>query len=130
MSWFRRPSVFEDPQLGCLTRSGDFWHSAPPPGTPNVCIEGDRERPDPLGITHARQLLDDARTLVPIARAFVENDPNAQSFIKGHGTLEWDGFSVMSSGEFAVNLSLADWPDAMISVRFVDGAPSVVDLAD
>lgn len=130
MSWFRRTPPFEDSQLGRLTRTGKMWLPSAPAGSLGVVIVGGRERPDPRGVEIARQLLNDAGKLVPIASAFVAQDQHAMSFIEGHGAVECDGFTVYESGKFAVEFSLADWPDLMISVQSEGGVPYAVELGD
>jgi len=127
MSWFRRTPAFEDSQLGQLTRSGKMWLPSAPVGSLGVVIVGGQGRPDPRGVEIARQLLNDAGRLVPVAKAFVAQNPQAMSCIEGHGAVECDGFTVYESG---VEFSVADWPDLMISVQFEDGVPSAVELGD
>ena len=50
--------------------------------------------------------------------------------MQGNGRLVCDGFTVFETGSFAVEFSLSEWPDAMISVPFKEGVPCDVLLGD
>lgn len=95
-----------------------------------VSMEGDKERPSPTAVDVARQLLRDPTHLIRAAKAFVAADARAQEFIAGNGELVCDGFTVYGSGKFAVEFSLTDWADAMITVPFEGNEPCAVFLGD
>lgn len=131
MSWFRRTPPFEDSHLGKLTRSGNMWLPSAPVGALGVVIVGRGQgRPNPRSVEIARQLLSNAGKLESAARAFVTQDSAAMSAIKGHGQLQCDGFTVYESGKFAVEFSVTEWDDLMISVPFENGVPFAVELGD
>lgn len=95
-----------------------------------VSMEGDKDRPSPEVVEVARLLLQNPKALIRAAEAFVRSDAPAQEFIAGNGELVCDGFTVYSSREFAVEFSLTNWPDAMISVPFEGMMPCDVLLGD
>jgi hypothetical protein len=129
---FWRPREFKDPHLGPLTRIGKtaWWYSESVAGGLGVTLEGNRDRPDAHALEIAQRLLLDTDTLVPSARALVLQNKEAIDFIQAGGKLVCDGYTVQQSGEFAVEFSLSNWPDAMITVPFKDGVPCEVQLAD
>jgi hypothetical protein len=122
---FLRAQTFEDPELGRFKRVRTMW-----PAGLGVTMEGGKERPSPEVAEVARRLLRDPDPLVQAATKFVQADAKALEFIEGNGQLICDGFTVYQSGSFAVEFSLSGWPDAMISVPFVEHAPSNVLLGD
>jgi hypothetical protein len=130
---FSKQPPFEDPLLGQFTRAGSTWFSrriATAAGTLGVTLAGDRTGPSAEGLEVARALLRDPTDYIRQALEFVRADTRAMEFAHGSGELEVDGFSVGPSGEWAVELSLSEWPDAMITVRFEEGKPCEVLLAD
>jgi len=127
---FWRNRTFEDPQLGRLTRVRTMWYQVAPPAGLGVSLEGGRECPLPEGIEIARELLRDPEASVQAATEFVRADARALEFLEGNDDLICDGFTVYQSGQFAVEFSLAGWPDAMITVPFAEGAPCDVLLGD
>lgn len=128
---FWRTSEFVDPQLGRLKRAGNgMWYSSPPAGEVGVTVEGSREQPYPQALYVARRLIRDGRPYLSAAEAFVLQDTHALEFMRSGGALVCDGFTVFESQEFAVEFSLSDWPDAMITVPFKGDTPCEVQLAD
>jgi len=125
--WRRR--TFEDPQLGRFTRVRTMWYPAETADGLQVSLEGSKDRPSSESIEMARKLLDDPSGLIRVAEAFVRASSRAKEFIEGN-ELVCDGFTVSESGKFTVDFSLANWPDAMISVPFKDGVPCDVVLDD
>jgi len=93
-------------------------------------MEGGNERPSPEVVEAARQLLRAPDPLVQAATKFVQADAKAQEFMAGNGQLVCDGFTVYQSGSFAVEFSLSGWPDAMITVPFVERTSARVLLGD
>lgn len=51
-------------------------------------------------------------------------------FLQNGGKLIDGEFTVLESGEFEVDFSVSDWPDAMVTVKFRDQRPCEVLLAD
>jgi hypothetical protein len=126
-----RTREFHDPQLGPLKRIfRNVWGTPPVDGVIGVTVYGTREEPDSHALEIARQLLRDPQPLIEPARQFVLHDRHALEFMQAGGELLCDGFSVRESGDFSVEFSLADWPDAMITVRFEQGVPCEVLLGD
>lgn len=93
-------------------------------------MEGDDERPAPAAVESARKLLNRPDDWIASATAFVRGNLHAVEFIQGNGDLVCDGFTVYKSGEFAVEFSLTEWPDAMITVPFKERVPYDVLLGD
>ena len=126
-----RAPEFHDPQFGKLKRIGKTtWHTPLPDGELGIAVEGTRERPHPEALERARQLFEEAESLVNTARTFVLNDKLALEFMQAGGELVCNGFTVRKGEEFTVDFCLSAWPDAMISVLFKGGAPCEIDLAD
>jgi hypothetical protein len=107
-----------------------MWYPAAMPEDLAVRMEGGKDRPDPEIVEMARKLLKNPGELVQRAEEFVRANNRAKEFIEGSGELVCDGFTVYASGRFAVEFSLTNWPDAMISVPFEEGAPCDVVLGD
>lgn len=126
--WSKRS--FEDPQLGRFNRVRTMWYAAANPEGLGVSIEGDEECPAPAAIDAARSLMNQPDDWIVSAKAFVRKHEQAMEFIEGNGDMVCDGFTVYKSGQFAVELSLTEWPDAMITVAFMEGVPCEVLLAD
>ena len=128
---FWRTPEFVDPEIGTLKRAGrGMWYSSPPEGAVSVTVEGNRDRPFPKTLDVARRLIREGSPLISAAEAFVMQDSHALEFMQSGGKLVCDGFTVFESQEFAVEFSLSDWPDAMITVPFKGDAPCEVQLAD
>ena len=130
MFGFDRKRKYEDAELGQFTRVGSMWYPVQPLGPLAASIEGDRTQPSPAGIETARRLLEKPQPLVQAAESYLASDARVLEFIDGNGELVCDGFTVYQSGAFAVEFSLTDWPDAMITVQFEAGAPCKVLLGD
>jgi hypothetical protein len=107
-----------------------MWFPEEPHAGLGVTLEGGRERPSPDTVEIARRLLREPHALIQAARTFLQADAEAQEFMKDSGELLCDGFTVRESGSFAVEFSLSEWPDAMISVPFKEGMPCTVLLGD
>lgn len=127
---FLRQRKFEDSELGQFTRVRTMWFPAITPDRLCVSMEGGKERPSSEVVEVARRLLREPNHLIQAAEAFVRSDERAREFIAGHGELVCDGFTVYESGNFAVEFSLTDWADAMITVPFDGSAPCAVSLGD
>ena len=127
---FLRPRTFEDPELGRFKRVRTTWFPERPLAGLGVTMEGGNERPSPEVVEAARQLLRAPDPLVQAATKFVQADAKAQEFMAGTGQLVCDGFTVYQSGSFAVEFSLSGWPDAMITVPFVERTSARVLLGD
>lgn len=128
-----RKSSFEDPVLGKFFRAGGSWFSgeiATPAGVLGVTIEGDREGPAAASLEVARELIREPSEHIRQALDYVRCNRAAMEFADGNGEIVVDGFSVQRSGEFAVELSLSEWADAMITVPFRQGSPCDVLLGD
>jgi hypothetical protein len=128
----KRPT-FRDAVLGEFTRVRTSWFSPPiatSSGTLSVTIEGDRQCPAPASVELARELIRKPSEHIQRALAFVQADSRATEFARGNGDLQIDGFSIRLSGQFAVELSLSEWPDAMITVPFENDKPCQVLLGD
>lgn len=126
-------SSFEDPVLGKFVRAGGSWFSesvTTPAGPLAVTIEAGREGPGAASLEIARKLLLEPSEHIRQALQYVHADRSAIEFARGNGQIVVDGFSVLTSGEFAVELSLSGWEDAMITVRFRRGSPCEVLLGD
>lgn len=130
MFGFWRHRKFEDSQLGQFSPAGTMWYPSTVQVGLGVSMEGNKERPSPKAVEVARQLLRDPTHLIQAAEAFVRSDPQAQEFIAGNGELVCDGFTVYRSGKFAVEFSLTDWADAMITVPFEGAEPCAISLGD
>ena len=133
MGWFRSKHTFEDARLGRFTRMHTWWMSDPIATTVGklaVTIVGDKDAPSAGGIELARHLIENPAQYIADAIAAVRKDTEAAEFIRGSGEIVVDGFAVEASGRFAVQLSLTEWPDAMIGVDFEDGKPCGIELAD
>jgi len=130
MFGFWRQRKFEDSQLGQFTRVRTMWIPAAVQTGLGVSMEGGKERPSPEVVEVARRLLRDPKGLIQEAEAFVRSDARAAEFIAGNGELVCDGFTVYRSGKFAVEFSLTDWADAMISVPFEGTKPCAISLGD
>lgn len=132
MFWKKR--TIQHPQLGNLSFSQDRWLSeslATSIGEVLISIDGDASAPSPTGLAAAQETLANSEGVVSSAKTFVLSHASAQKFISGQGALVLDGFTFRSThGSFEVDLTLSDWPDAMISVVFQDGFPREVLLAD
>jgi hypothetical protein len=107
-----------------------MWYPEKPTTGLTVTKEGGRERPSFDVIEVARTLLHESQARIHVARAFLQADARVLEFMKGNGELICDGFTVYKSGSFAVEFSLSNWPDAMISVPFKGGMPCEVLLSD
>jgi hypothetical protein len=127
---FLRQRKFEDPELGEFTRVRTMWFPVMTQDRLCVSMEGGKERPTSEVVEVARRLLREPNHLIQAAEAFVRSDRRAQEFIAGQGELVCDGFTVYESGKFAVEFSLADWADAMITVPFEGSEPCAVSLGD
>lgn len=128
---FLRTPEFTDPEIGILKRVGKgMWHSSTSEGDVSVTVEGDKDRPFPQSLEVARRLLREGGYLISVAEDFVMQDSQALEFIQANGKLMRDGFTVFESREFAVEFTLTDWPDAMVTVLFKGDAPCEVQLAD
>ena len=125
-----RNRTFEDPQLGRFKRVRTMWYQVAPPAGLGVSLEGGSERPVPEVIEIARGLLREPDASVQTAAAFIRGNASALEFMEGNGELICDGFTVYQSGQFAVEFSLTNWPDAMITVSFEEGVPCNVLLSD
>lgn len=130
MFGFWRQRTFKDSQLGQFKRVRTMWFPATVQDGLYISMEGDKERPSPEAVAVARQLLRSPKDLIRAAEACVRSDARAQEFIAGNGELVCDGFTVYKSGKFAVEFSLSDWPDAMISVAFEGAEPCSVSFGD
>ena len=127
---FLRAHVFEDPQLGRFKRVRTTWYPEQPSTGIFVTMEGGKERPLPEVVEVARRLIQEPEDLVQAASKLLQTSSQALEFIQGNGELMCDGFTVHQTGSFAVEFSLSDWPDAMISVWFEEGSPCKVTLGD
>jgi hypothetical protein len=128
---FWRTPEFTDPEIGILKRAGiDTWYSLAREGEVSVTVEGDKDCPFPQSLEVARRLLREGSYLISAAEEFVMQDSQALEFMQSNGKLMCDGFTVFESQEFAVEFTLSDWPDAMITVLFKGDAPCEVQLAD
>ena len=127
---FLRAQSFEDPELGRFKRVRTTWFPVPPSTGLCVTMEGGNERPLPEVVEVARTLMQAPESFVQAASAFVSTSSHALEFIKGNGELTCDGFTVHQTGSFAVEFSLSDWPDAMITVWFEEGSPCKLTLGD
>jgi hypothetical protein len=127
---FLRARTFEDPVLGRFKQVRAMWYPERPGAGLSVTMEGESERPSPEVVEVARRLLKEPEAPIQAARDFLQVNTMAQQFIKRHGELKCDGFTVNQSGAFAVNFSLSAWPDAMISVPFKNGMPCDAFLSD
>lgn len=108
-----------------------MWLSEPRDGRIGVAVEGDKLRPSCRAIEIARSLVQTGKPLLAAAHAFVLQDENALDFLQHDGSKLVDGgFTVLESGEFEVDFLVTDWPDAMITVKFKDGVPWQVLVAD
>ncbi|SHH05177.1 hypothetical protein [Massilia sp. CF038] len=126
--WSKRS--FEDPQLGRFNCVQTMWYPAGKVEDIGVAIEGDEDCPAPAALDTARGLMNQPDDWIVSAKAFVRKNELAMEFIAGYGDLVCDGFTVYKSGQFAVEFSLTEWPDAMITVPFTKGVPSGVLLGD
>lgn len=125
-SFFSKPPPFKDPVLGPFTRTGDTWFSLPIATGEvflKVTLSGDRSGPSAKALEVARELLDGHEDHIRRALEFVRADARAIEFADWSGDIEIYGFSVQASGEWAMELSLSERPDAMITVRFEEGRP-------
>jgi hypothetical protein len=127
---FWRQRTFKDSQLVQFKRVRTMWFPATVQDGLYVSTEGDKERPSPEAVAVARQLLRSPKDLIRAAEAFVRSDARAQEFIAGNGELVCDGFTVYKSGKFAVEFSLSEWPDAMISIACEGAEPCSVSFGD
>lgn len=93
-------------------------------------LHGGKGGPTPQVVDAAQRLLKSSAELIARAQLFIHADKHAVEFMEGNGSLVWDGFSVYETGSFAVEFTMTDWPDAMISVPFENGVPTEVRLAD
>lgn len=130
MFGFRRNQPFDDPQLGRFKRVRSMWYRVEQREGLGISMEGGGERPLPEVVEVARELLREPQSLVQEATASIRADARALEFMEGNGDLICDGFTVYRSGQFAVEFSLTEWPDAMITVQFERGAPCQVLLGD
>ena len=127
---FLRAQTFQDPLLGRFKRVRTMWYPEHPRAGLNVSMEGGRDGPSQEVVQVARRLLEQPEALVQTASAFLRADGPALDFMQGNGELVCDGFTVYQSGDFTVEFSLSEWPDAMISVSYKEGAPCEVVLGD
>ncbi|MEN3111997.1 hypothetical protein ACFONG_19415 [Uliginosibacterium paludis] len=130
MFGFWRKRTYEDPKLGRFEHAGRMWHPSGLSSGLGVSLEGGVERPEQKAIEVARELMQSPGQWIGAAKDYVCANPHALKFMDGSGELICDGFTVYQSGQFAVEFSLTDWPDAMITVPFKDGAPCEVQLGD
>lgn len=126
---WRKPE-FVDPQLGKFTWVGGGMWSSDPDGERHLAVKGDTSRPSALALEVARELARDGRPFLEAAEAFVLEDRSAMDFLQNGGKLIDGEFTVLESGEFEVDFSVSDWPDAMVTVKFRDQRPCEVLLAD
>lgn len=126
---WRKPEFF-DPQLGKFIWVGGGMWSSDPDSKFHLAVEGDKSRPDEAALVVARNLVKEGCPFLEAAEAFVLHDPNAIDFLRDGGKLIDGGFTVLKSGEFEVDFSVSDWPDAMITVKFQNEKPCAVLLAD
>ncbi|MBC3874059.1 hypothetical protein [Undibacterium flavidum] len=128
---FWRTPEFTDPEIGILKRAGKgMWYSMSKEGAPSITVEGSKDRPFPQSLDVARRLLREGNHITSVAEEFLTQDSQATEFLQSGGKLICDGFTVYETQEFAVEFSLSDWPDAMITVLFKGGQPCEVQLAD
>ena len=120
--------------FGAMTYARDEWMSvaAVPTnaGPAIISVEGDDRGPSAPAVDIARATISRASDVVSLATRFATAHEGAKEFLDGHGPLELDGFAFRASGDFSVGFGLADWPDAMIDVKFRNGAPYDVWLGD
>ena len=131
---FGRKPTIEHPDFGTMTLARGEWMSAAPvstiAGAAIVSLEGDERGPHAAAIDVARATIPKASEVVALATRFLAADERAREFLEGQGALTLDGFLFHANGEFAVGLGIADWPDAMIDVKFRDGTPYDISLGD
>ena len=131
---FRSKPSFAHPRLGSFRYADGEWSSGSTRSSAGeilIAVEGDRHSPNPRALEQAEQLVASGPRLLDAAATFAQRDPQAREFMTGGGELLFDGFTVSSiPGRYCVNLALADWPDAMITVQFENGQPTSVSPAD
>ena len=134
MFWRKKQQPFQDDKLGTLTFSYSQWDSEDmetPAGTVVVSVDGDRSAPDPDALRNAHEALPRLAELRDEALAFINSDAHAIEFMEHNGSPCLDGFSfTATTGEFAVNFGLTQWPDAMLNVQYVGGKAVEVWLGD
>lgn len=128
---FWRTPEFIDPEIGILKRAGKgMWYSSSKEGELSVTVEGSKDCPFPQSLEMARRLLREGGQVISVAEEFLAQDAQALEFVQSGGKLICDGFTVYEPQEFAVEFSLSEWSDAMVTVLFKGGVPCEVQLAD
>lgn len=131
--WFGKPTI-EVPGIGALSFSKGAWQSNSihtNAGDVLVALEGDATSPNSGAIALAKEVLENARAFVQPAIEFASSDSRTQEFIEGNGELVLDGFTISAAPpSVRVELSLSEWPDAMITVVFRGRTPCEILLAD
>jgi len=131
---FGRKPTIEHADFGTMTYARGEWMSAASvptsAGAAIVSVDGDDRGPHSSAIDLARATIPRASEVVSDATRFVAAHEGAREFLDGQGPLTLDGFVFHANGEFAVGFGIAEWPDAMIDVKFRDGTPYDVSLGD
>lgn len=125
--------TFEDRLLGRLTFSKGVWLSSPlatPFGDAVFSLAGDKSSPGRVALEMAKSLMSNPDPFMTAAKDFLEASAEASEFSRNNGELVLDGFTIEESGSMAVEWTLSEWPDAMITVKFEGGVPCKVLLAD
>ena len=124
----------EHADFGAMTYAQDEWMSAAPvptgAGPAFVSLEGDDRGPCTPAVDIAHATIPRASDIVSLATRFATTHAGAREFLEDHGPLTLDGFAFRANGEFSVGFGVADWPDAMVDVKFRDGVPYDVWLGD
>ena len=131
--WGKKPTL-EIAGLGPLSFSRGRWSSKPigtNAGEVLLSLDGDRTSPAVDALALAKEVLGEPSRYAESAMTFASSNAEAREFMDGNGNLVLDGFTFTTApASVRVELSLSDWPDAMITVVFNGRTPCEVLLAD
>jgi hypothetical protein len=132
MFWKKR--TYQDPKLGAFTYSHGLWSGiveGPEGSVIAVCLDGDRNQPDPHQLEVAQRLVASAGELRQRALEYLRGREDVREFAEGHGELLFDGIHPgREEGSFDLSFGFTQWPDGYVTVHFTRDQPTDVTMGD